>query len=136
MNYKEFTKESYKRNAKYLLLINFVFMFILIATVMNFQAVRNNDCRMPFQSSIESESDTHFSFQDKEEVSLYFFTDIIKLKVGKYLLFFSIGDTIYSTCAILMIIIAIFVIRNDIKLYKEFKKNNPGKIAGGLIPSQ
>lgn len=99
----------------FVLLINFV----LIGALFNSLVLITNNGKMPVQTEGYFVTDTHFSFQDMNEVNNYYFTDIFK--IGKYI--YSLGDIVMQTFFALLVGFGIYIIVLSNK-YLVYKKKN------------
>jgi hypothetical protein len=83
-------KNYYKKMMKFSLIWNVALAIVILGVIMNFVALTNNGCKMPFIADYEYESETHFSYKDKGEVNHWYLTDIISMSKDE--LTISIGD--------------------------------------------
>jgi hypothetical protein len=74
-------------------LIGFIFgMFIvMIGMASNFLAIQDNG-KMPVYAGFEYEDNTHYNFQDLNEVNYTYLTDIMYFSFANWGYYFSIGD--------------------------------------------
>jgi len=88
-----------KDNKYVLKKINLLFKFnllisiIILGALFNVFVVATNDGRMPVYS-LSQDTDTHFGFQEREEINNWFLSDIFRLPIKNPSIFFSIGDVI------------------------------------------
>lgn len=104
--------------------IMFSFVVTLIGVSMNFQAVQSNKGLMPVLVSYNHkwQTDEHFSFNDKEEVKNYYFSDIFSLKISHYDVKYSLGDSFMFLGLIFLTISSTYLILN-IKDERRIRKN-------------
>ncbi len=83
--------KEFNLNKREKLLVSMVVTLIIVMAgiTMNFVAIDKNNCKMPVLSNYELNSENHFSFQDKNEVNFFYFSDILNFPENHY---FSIGD--------------------------------------------
>ena len=103
-----------------------MFVFLLIVTLSvtsNTIAKKNNGGKMPVLTSSSYKTNTHFTFQEKQEVSHFYLTDIISLggdiySIGDFGLYLGfIGVTLFS-------ILWIVQIRRDSNAYRKVREIN------------
>jgi len=99
---------DYKKEVRLLRIENFLLAVLILGIIMNFIVVKENKGLMPVLTEAEFETNEHFSFQDKGEVSYWFLGDIIP--IGKSIS--SLGDLLIkgSVGGYIAIIIYKFVI--------------------------
>jgi len=90
-------------------------VIILIGATLNFHAVISNGGRMPIESPHYLETETHFTFQDKDDIKNYYLTDIINIKN----LYISIGDLMLGVSLVLMFIVCIHNVITEMRLAKK-----------------
>ena len=96
-----------------------MFNIMLVGGLLNYYAIAENQGKMPIYSNYNYESETHFTFQDKSEVKMFYLVDIFKLSF----LYFSIGDIIIVLAGGLGIYSAVGFIRHrkvNTNFYKEY----------------
>lgn len=84
---------------KHLFVISLLFNLLFIGALLNSQVILVNGGKMPVQVSLVSNKNTHFAFQEKDEVELYYLSDIFSFgrfnwSIGDFLLIgsgFSLG---------------------------------------------
>ena len=103
-----------------MLITTFIFIIILTGGVMNFKAIQHNQGKMPVLMNFYYFSDTHFSYENKSEVNVWYFTDIIKIRNS----YFSIGDMLLFTGAFAFIVWSFYLILRYRKYSKDFKQEN------------
>jgi hypothetical protein len=71
-------------------------LIIILGFLSNYAALSLNDGRMPVQTNYYIDDSTHFSFQDQDEIKLYYLSDIFPIKTKNYTLTISIGDILLA----------------------------------------
>lgn len=104
---------------KRFLVMSVLFNFLFIGAVFNLDAQAVNGGKMPVLSEDNYETATHFSFQDKNDVGRWYFTDIIRWGNGRV---WSIGDFILITSFTLIFIFGTRYSYMGVKEWKQ-KKN-------------
>lgn len=109
----------------------FGILILGIGGIMNGLVVDSNGGRMPvydFGVGVGNE-DTHFSFQDKSEINLFFLSDIFRMDCGNTRIMYSLGDVvitlgliIVTSSAVSNIIFWAIFLRKDDKRFKEMEK--------------
>ena len=101
-----------------------LFFLILIGAYMNIVVISSNDNKMPVYTSIGSINTTeHFSFQNKEDIKYFKYSDRFHLKIGEYrYLYYSLGDIIMTFTLIPMIVILRFSLQKSYHLHKLKKE--------------
>ena len=87
------------------MIIVFLFTIFLLGLLMNITVKMSNDWKMPvFNSNIYSsfETEKHFSYSDKNEISFWYFSDIIEFKtkiasIGDIFIFAGVGFVMMTT---------------------------------------
>lgn len=76
------------------ILVFYAFAFGVFGALMNMSVVAHNDGRMPVYTNCSYDTNTHFNFQNFDEVTYPYLTDIIKVinPFGYSYAFISIGD--------------------------------------------
>ncbi len=75
-----------------LMMLSFL-MIMIVGATLNFTVIKSNNCLMPVYSTYTNFNDgSHISFNDFNEVSYPYLSDIIKKNVGNYIFTSSIGD--------------------------------------------
>ena len=100
---KEETENIIKRKVFFIRLFSWGLIFMAIGAMMNFVAVKSNDCRMPVQiERLEKHWETsgHFTFYHQKDINHYYLTDIIH--IGDW--YVSIGDYFILIGALLIVI--------------------------------
>jgi len=120
------TKNKWDEIKKGIASSGFPFLFIIVCLLllicgvcMNFQVMIANGGKMPVKLDIDYSDESHFSFQNNNEVEYFYFADI-----------FNIGNTIYSLGDIIMylslylylIFFSRFLYNNILLIIKYYKK--------------
>ena len=87
---------NYKRGFYVMLLLFSLLIVIYIGGAMNVVAENSNGGKMPVLSKYSYETDFHYTYQSKDEVNYWFFTDFIDMgdsawSVGDFIMWFSYG---------------------------------------------
>lgn len=91
--------------------------------MINMGVVAKNNGKMPVYSSWHYEDETHFTFQNKSEVNLFYFTDIFRIKNA----YFSIGDLVMFFTGMIIF---------SMSLFKGFKTLGESRKAKNEITSK
>lgn len=104
------------KNAFYFMVAEVTLLIIMmVGGSMNFLAITENQGRMPFLAEFNYESKSHFSYQVKEEVNYWFFTDIIKISYS----YWSIGDFIMILSVVGMFVNSYLMVNSKWKVFKR-----------------
>lgn len=103
---------------KRFLIISILINILMVGVVFNSEALAKNGGKMPVLSAIHYKTNTHFSYQDRDEVERWYFTDIIPLGADRKA---SIGDIFSISGLTLLVIYSIFAMRKERQEWKEAK---------------
>ena len=112
-------KQTTKFITKRIILHICIILFMLTGSILNGIAFYSNGNRMPVQTHMLVDDDTHFSFIDKSEVNNYWLTDIIGLKEWHMI---SIGDIMIYSGAVAIIYFGIWT-TIKFRRYKNVERN-------------
>ena len=97
---------------KRLFVLSILYNLLFYGWIMNLGAMAINGGKMPVQGDTPLVNEnTHFLFQDKDEVEGYYLTDIVGF--GRYK--WSIGDLIVIPTLIFIVLYGVYSIRNEAK---------------------
>ena len=130
-------KINFKKSSKYyrnLWILTTFLVVILFGAVLNLNAIINNDNRMPVWDNYDSwchNSSTHFCFTDKNNVNMFYLSDIFHIDFFYFEMYFSIGDILIFTLFPELIFAIVFLLDafQDIKnsIFQENRKNKKWK---------
>lgn len=87
-------------NLEAVVISSLLLLFCLTGAFMNITVITTNDGKMPFHQDINYSSQSHFSYQNFDEIRYPYISDI--LRIGDN--FFSVGDLIMSLSFILLLV--------------------------------
>ena len=105
---------------KRFLVMSILFNSIFIGALFNQEALLKNGGKMPVLSDYQYSTSTHFSYQDKDDVELWYFTDWIKWE--RYI--WSLGDFMMVISITWLFIFAIYSIIQGVKEWREKLKKS------------
>jgi predicted choloylglycine hydrolase len=94
-------------------------LIIILGFLSNYAVLSLNDGRMPVQTKYYLDDSTHFSFQDQDEIKLYYLADIFPIKTKNYTLTISVGDMLLGLGYLMLLMNLIRLI-----IYKHKNKGN------------
>src|SRR3972149_3653203 len=97
----------------YMFILSFLLNLAQLGAVLNLTALYNNGGKMPVLTESKYSNPTHFSYQDKDEIELWFLTDIISIRNSV----FSIGDFLIIFSGITISYYSVIFIKDRIKRY-------------------
>ncbi len=115
--------QEIKKSIRELKLISFISLSICIVIfggLLNVKAISVNDGRMPVLLSFKSDSESHFSYQDENDIREPMLVD--KYKFNGYI--YSLGDIIIIVGSLMFTIVLLIVATHEIR-YRTYK-NKPG----------
>ena len=104
---------------KQFLVMSILFNLLMTGIVLNTEALLKNGGKMPVLTDSFFATNTHFSYQDKDEVEIWILTDIIKWGNNVW----SIGDFILVISITLLTIYGGYSAIQEIRERREEKKN-------------
>ena len=81
--------------------LNDVVIFIFLGIMLNLLVITFNNGRMPVydpNNELTIDTSTYVKFAEFNQVKYPYLSDVFKIRFNKYILFFSIGDLIYTLC--------------------------------------
>ncbi len=86
---------------------NFALFLLLLGGFFNVHVMIGNDNKMPVLTDDVHGSEQHIAFDNFDQVNYPYLADIFNIKISRLKLHFSIGDVLYTSGALLFIIVAI-----------------------------
>lgn len=99
----------------------FLIIILLIGILFNLSVIFANDYRMPVKTDYYLNTSSHFSFSNANEVKLYRFSDIFKIRINNNLINFSIGDIIVFSSILALLYLQIRITLKEIETKKRKK---------------
>jgi hypothetical protein len=110
--------------------MNILVILLLVGSLgvlLNIEAKQSNGGRMPVQTRLYLDSETHFNFIAKYEIEKYYLTDIIKVETDRKIHCLSIGDILLYVGFFCMFVFISFVfISEGYFKIKEIKERKNG----------
>ena len=88
------------------LMLGYLFGSIVVGGALNKLAIYNNDGRMPVRSDWVWQTSTHFAYDNKSQVNLWFLSDFIPIGHARL----SIGDAIMLSGVFLNVMACVFIL--------------------------
>jgi hypothetical protein len=119
-----------KREINWKKRMNILVILLLVGSLgvlLNIEAKQSNGGRMPVQTRLYLDSETHFNFIAKYEIEKYYLTDIIKVETDRKIHCLSIGDLlIYAGFYSLFVFVSFVFISEGYFKIKKIKERKYG----------